>query len=66
MSTFAVMPDHLHLALAPVDQSPEEVALAFLNNLAHVLGQRMWWQPGYYVGTFGEYGMAAVRAGSDT
>jgi REP element-mobilizing transposase RayT len=61
-SALAVLPDHLHLALrGAVDQSPEEIALAFLNNLAHALGGRPWWQPGYYAGTFGEYGMAAVR-----
>lgn len=61
-STLAVLPDHLHLALrGDVGQSPEAIALAFLNNLAYALGQRRWWQAGYYAGTFGEYGMAAVR-----
>jgi hypothetical protein len=61
-STLAVLPDHLHLALrGAVAQSPEEIALSFLNNLAHVLGRRPWWEAGYYAGTFGEYGMAAVR-----
>ena len=61
-STLAVLPDHLHLAVrGDVAQAPEEVALSFLNNLAHVLGQRPWWQAGYYAGTFGEYSMAAVR-----
>jgi REP element-mobilizing transposase RayT len=62
VSALAVLPDQLHLALrGAIDQSPEETALAFLNNLAHALGDRPWWQPGYYAGTFGEYGMAAVR-----
>jgi REP element-mobilizing transposase RayT len=61
-STLAVLPDHLHLAVrGAVAQSPEEIALSFLNNLAYVLDQRPWWEAGYYVGTFGEYGMAAVR-----
>jgi len=61
-STLAVLPDHLHLAVrGNVAQSPEEIALAFLNNLAHVLDQRPWWLAGYYAGTLGEYGMAAVR-----
>ena len=61
-STLAVLPDHLHLALrGAVTQSPEEIALSSLNNLAHALGQRPWWEAGYYAGTFGEYGMAAVR-----
>jgi len=62
-STLAVLPDHLHLALrGAVAHSPEEIALSFLNNLAYVLGQRPWWEAGYYAGTFGEYGMAAVRS----
>jgi REP element-mobilizing transposase RayT len=61
-STLAVLPDHLHLAVrGDVAQSPEEIALSFLNNLAHVLDQRPWWEAGYFAGTFGEYGMAAVR-----
>jgi len=61
-STVAVLPDHLHLAVrGAVEQAPEAIALSFLNNLAYVLGQRPWWQGGYYAGTFGEYGMAAVR-----
>jgi REP element-mobilizing transposase RayT len=64
-SALAVMPDHLHLALRGcVEQSPEEIALSFLNNLAYALGQRPWWEAGYYAGTFGEYGMAAVRKGA--
>jgi REP element-mobilizing transposase RayT len=62
-SALAVLPDHLHLAVrGALEQAPEAIALAFLNNLAHALGQRPWWQAGYYAGTFGEYGMAAVRA----
>jgi REP element-mobilizing transposase RayT len=62
VSTMAVLPDHLHLAIrGAIEHSPEVIALAFLNNLAHVLGQRLWWQAGYYAGTFGEYGMGAIR-----
>jgi REP element-mobilizing transposase RayT len=61
-STLAVLPDHLHLAIrGAIAASPEEIALALLNNLAHVLDRRPWWEAGYYAGTFGEYGMAAVR-----
>jgi REP element-mobilizing transposase RayT len=65
LSTAAVLPDHVHLALRGcIQQSPETIALSFLNNLAFVLGQRLWWEAGYYAGTFGEYGMAAVRGGA--
>jgi REP element-mobilizing transposase RayT len=59
----SVMPDHIHLALrgAP-DASPEEIALAFQNNLAYALRQIAIWKETYYAGTFGEYDMGAVRA----
>ncbi len=61
-STLAVLPDHLHVAVrGAIDQAPEAIALSFLNNLAYAQGQRPWWQAGYYAGTFGEYGMAALR-----
>src|ERR1043166_1677929 len=62
VSTSSVLADHLHIALrGTLEHSPETIALAFLNNLAFALGQRAVWQAGYYVGTFGEYSMAAVR-----
>jgi REP element-mobilizing transposase RayT len=63
ISTLSVMPDHMHLALrGKIEHSPEEIALGFLNNLAYAFGQKPIWQPSYYVGTFGEYDMDAVRA----
>lgn len=62
ISALSVMPDHLHIALrGMVAQSPEEMALALMNNLAYALGQRRYWEPGYYVGTFSEYDMGAIR-----
>jgi RNA polymerase sigma factor (sigma-70 family) len=32
-----------------------------MNNLAYAMGQKAIWQNGYYVGTFSEYNMNAVR-----
>jgi REP element-mobilizing transposase RayT len=62
ISTLSAMPDHLHLALrGNIEETPETIALAFLNNLAYALGQQPVWCFGYYVGTFGEYDMNAVR-----
>ena len=56
------MPDHLHLALrGNIEQSPEEIALAMMNNLAYGFGQNPIWQSSYYAGTFGDYDMDAVR-----
>jgi REP element-mobilizing transposase RayT len=61
-SVLSVLPDHLHLAFrGAVIHAPGEIALSFLNNLAHALDRCRWWKAGYYAGTFGEYGMAAVR-----
>jgi REP element-mobilizing transposase RayT len=62
MGSFSVMPDHLHLALrGNVEESPEEISLGFMNNIAFAFGQRAVLRPSYYVGTFGDYDMGAVR-----
>jgi REP element-mobilizing transposase RayT len=62
VSRLSVMPDHLHIALrGNIDHCPQEIALAFQNNLAHVLGQVRVWAGTFYVGTFGEYDMWAIR-----
>ncbi len=37
------------------------IALAFQNNLAHMLMRGAIWRNGYYAGTFGEYDMNAIR-----
>lgn len=40
IGTRSVMPDHLHLALrGNIEHSPEEIVLAFMNNLAYAMGQ---------------------------
>lgn len=63
VSTMAVMPDHLHLAVrSRIDLSPEDLALCLLNRLASIAGNLNSWQSGYYAGTFGEYSMPAVRS----
>lgn len=60
VSRLSLVPDHLHTSLrGPPEQSPEQIALTFLNGLANAHGRL--WKAGYYVGTFGEYGIAAVR-----
>jgi REP element-mobilizing transposase RayT len=60
---YSVVPDHLHVALgAPPEQSPQQVALSFMNNLTFVSQSRGLLQSSFYAGTFGEYGMAGIRA----
>jgi REP element-mobilizing transposase RayT len=62
LKALSLMPDHLHVAFrGNIEQSPEEIALAFLNNLAYLVGRKRIWQDGYYVGTFSEYDMKIVR-----
>ncbi len=62
LATLAIMPDHLHAALrGNVQQSPQEIALAFLNNLSYVMGYNRCWSFEYYAGTFSEYDVRAIR-----
>jgi REP element-mobilizing transposase RayT len=57
------MPDHVHMSLrGDIEKSPQEIALCFQNNLAYALDQNAVWQHTYYVGTFSEYDMDAIRA----
>jgi hypothetical protein len=61
LSRGAILPDHVHLALgSPLEQSPEAVALSYMNNVAFVNGMRPIFQCSFYVGTFGEYDRGAV------
>jgi len=56
-----VMPDHIHVALrGNIEHSPQDIALAFLNNLSYVFGYNRVWNEEYYVGTFGEYRLDQV------
>jgi REP element-mobilizing transposase RayT len=55
----AVMLDHIHIALrGVVDQSPQDIALCFMNNLAWLNGYNRIWDDEYYAGTFSEYSLA--------
>ena len=63
IAALSVMPDHLHVALrGNLEASPQEIALGFQNNLAYLLGQIRIWRDGFYVGTFSEYDLGAIRA----
>ena len=56
-----ILADHIHLAVGcNLVESPRDVALSYLNNLAFAEGLRHVYQFGFYVGTFGEYGLGAV------
>lgn len=62
ISRLSVMPDHLHAALRPSpEESPIDVVYAYQNNLAYMLRTGRVWTDSFYVGTFGEYSMQAIR-----
>jgi REP element-mobilizing transposase RayT len=62
VARLSVMPSHLHAALrAEPDTAPLEIVACYQNNLAHLLRLGRVWSTGFYVGTFGEYSMQAVR-----
>jgi putative transposase len=61
LSRAAIVPDHVHLILGcPLDVSPANVALCYMNNLAYALGMKPLFKAGFYVGTFGEYDRGAI------
>jgi REP element-mobilizing transposase RayT len=62
LGNVGILPDHLHLEIGcGLEESPLEVALGYLNNLAYAQGMKPVYQYGFYVGTFGEYDLGAIR-----
>lgn len=61
LAELSIMPDHLHVALrGSIQMSPKEIGLAFQNSTARVAACRLW-QDDFYVGTFSEYDLGALR-----
>jgi REP element-mobilizing transposase RayT len=62
LGNVGILPDHVHLELGcRLEDSPMEVALSYLNNLAYAQEMKPVYQYGFYVGTFGEYDLGAIR-----
>ena len=58
--------DHIHLGLGcEIDEVPQVVALAVLNNLAFAFGMRPLFRFSYYAGTFGPFNRGAIRHAKD-
>jgi len=56
LSQAGIVPDHVHLAIGcSVTESPGEVALSYMNNLAYACDLKRVFAFGFYIGTFGEY-----------
>lgn len=67
LSRAGIVSNHLHLALGcNIGQSPTEVALCFLNNLAYAHGQVAIYKFGFYVGTYGNFDLGALRKARGT
>lgn len=55
--------DHLHIGMrGNVAESPLDIALSIMNNTAYRIGRSAFWQPSFYVGSFSEYDINAVRS----
>ena len=62
LSRIGLLSNHIHLLLgAHVSESPSEVALSLMNELASVHGARPILRHSYYVGTFGSYDRSGIR-----
>jgi REP element-mobilizing transposase RayT len=61
LSRAAIVPDHLHFMMGcHLEESPECVALSYLNNLAYAHQMQAIYRPSYFVGTFSEYDLGVI------
>lgn len=62
ISRAGILPDHVHISVGcGFSDTPEDVMLCFLNNLAYVHEMKPVFQFGGFVGTFGEYDHRCVE-----
>jgi hypothetical protein len=62
LSRIGILSNHMHVLLgASMGESPADVALSLMNNLAYVQGMKPVYRHSYYVGTFGRYDRNAIR-----
>lgn len=61
LRTAGILSDHIHIALGcGIDNTPQNVALSYMNNLAYAHDMKCIYQYGYFAGTFGQYDLGAV------
>jgi hypothetical protein len=61
LSRLALLPDHIHSVLGiATDESPVEVALSYMNNIAFVYEMRDILIKSCFIGTFGVYDLGAI------
>lgn len=61
LSRIGLLSNHIHVLVGPsVGDSPMDVALVLMNNMAFTQGMKPMFRTSFYVGTFGEYDRGAV------
>jgi REP element-mobilizing transposase RayT len=59
-----ILADHLHVTLGwNLGESPRDVAIGYMNNLAYAEEMKSIFEFGFYAGTIGKYDLNAVRRG---
>ena len=62
LSRAGFVPDHLHFTIGiHPGESPFNVAMSYMNNLAWVHKQQAVFMPSFFVATFGEYDLGAIH-----
>jgi REP element-mobilizing transposase RayT len=62
LSRIGMVSNHMHVLLGcDVVDSPREIALSLMNNLAYAQGMKSVFEFSYYAGTFGNYDRDAIR-----
>jgi len=62
LSDAGTVPDHDHLTLGcGITESPMDIGLLYLNQLACAYGNIPIFQYGFFVGTFGPFDLNAIR-----
>ena len=64
LSRIGLLSNHVHILVGPcIEDSPMDVALVLLNNMAFTQGMKPMFRTSFYVGTFGEYDRGAIWHG---
>jgi REP element-mobilizing transposase RayT len=62
VSRISILPDHTHITLGfGYQESPEAIALSYMNNIAFKHEMQPFLMHSYYVGTIGPYNINAIR-----
>jgi REP element-mobilizing transposase RayT len=64
LARIGLLSNHVHVLVGPgIEESPMDVALVLMNNMAFTQGMKPMFRKSFYVGTFGEYDRGAIWLG---